>query len=196
MAQTARYASRSATFGSVAYDLDALKRGFETTGYAEPEPERAAPAAAPGRVSRPDAVERVGAWAKARAIAVQSSPVTVSVFSVLGFLLAAVLIVFVILSYVQITELNDQKTQLRAQVSALDMEMEQLRVGYETTFNLNEIEDYASHTLGMVRLTDSNTAAVRSGRTDAGVVLSPMGDDGSAFSGFGEFIGSLLEYLK
>ncbi len=195
MAQTARYASRSATFGSVAYDLDALKRGFEHTGYAEPEPEYAAPAA-PGKVSRPDAVERVGAWAKARAIAVQASPVTVSVFSVMGFLLAAVLIVFVILSYVQITELNDQKTQLRAQVSALDTEMEQLRVGYETTFNLNEIEDYASHTLGMVRLTDSNTAAVRSGRTDAGVILTPKNDDGSAFSGFGEFIGSLLEYLK
>lgn len=193
MAQTARYASRSATFGSVAYDLDALKRGFEKSGYAEPE--RVSRPAAPEKVSRPDTMERVGAWAKAKAVAVQSSPVTVSIFSVAGFLLAAVLIVLVILSYVQITELNDRKTQLRTQVSVLDTEMEQLRVGYETTFNLNEIEDYASHNLGMVRLTDSNTAAVRSGKTDAGVVLTPK-DDASAFSGFGEFIGSLLEYLK
>ncbi|MBR5381044.1 MAG: hypothetical protein IK136_00320, partial [Oscillospiraceae bacterium] len=60
----------------------------------------------------------------------------------------------------------------------------------------NEIEEYATHTLGMVRLTESSTATVASGRADRGVVLSNEGAGTGAFSGFAEFIGSLLEYLR
>ena len=189
MAQAARYASRSATFGSVAYDFDALQRGFDEAAWEEPERdyrERTAPA-------RPEKRERARVSLRVHSAAL---PVSVSAFSVFGFLAAAFLMMFVILSYVQITELNDAKTQLRAQLSELDMEMEHLRVDYETTFNLNEIEEYATHTLGMVRLTESSTATVASGRADRGVVLSNEGAGTGAFSGFAEFIGSLLEYLR
>jgi len=189
MAQAARYASRSATFGSVAYDFDALQRGFDEAAWEAPERdyrEQTAPA-------RPKERERARVRMRVRPAAL---PVSVSAFSVIGLLAAAVLMMFVILSYVQITELNDAKTQLRAQLSELDMEREHLRVDYETTFNLNEIEDYATHTLGMVRLTESSTATVASHREDRGVVLSGESTGDGAFSGFGGFIRSLLEYLK
>lgn len=185
----AKYASRTATFGSVAYDLNALQQSFNEAAYAEPE--RTAPA--PDRTAAPAKKERTRARVKMQATA---QPVSISAFSVIGFAAAAVMIVLLMLSYVRITEINDAKTELRNHIAALDTEAEQLRVKYETTFNLNEIEDYAAHTLGMVRLTDSSTSVVQSGRIDTGVVISDNDGGSGALSGFAEFISSLLEYLK
>lgn len=189
MAQSAKYASRYATYGSAAYDLDALKRGFDEAVSAEPQR-----APLRGQTARP--AEKTRTAEKVRVHAVYRRGVSVSAISVIGFAVAAVMIMLVVLSYVQIAEINDSKSSLRSRLNALNTEAEQLRVQYETTFNLNEIEEYAAHTLGMVRLSEGSTALVSSGREDSGVVLSGDGAESGALTGFAEFIDSLLEYFR
>ena len=186
MANT-RYASRTATFGNVAYDLESLKRNFEFSTYAEPEVYREPEA---------ESVPAPRTRTRERARAAAETGVGVSVFSVLGYAVAAVLLIFVILSYVQITELNASTSELNGQLSELTTEATELRVAYETTFNINEIEEYAESTLGMVRLTNDNVASVSIERSDTGVILSEKEEGESAFTGFVEHLRSLLEYFK
>ena len=188
MAQTYKYASRAATFGNVAYDLDSLKRSFdEMTTYAEPEKVRR-PAAKPQIAQAPKvrASERTRASARVQGVGI-------SFFSALGLFAAAIMCAFVVLSYVQITEINSAKSALREELSTLKTEAEQLRVEYAMTFNLKEIEDYAVNTLGMVRLTDDNEMAVSSVRTDKGVVLSEEAEEPNVLSGLIGYL--LLEYF-
>ena len=188
MANTARYASRTATYGSVAYDLESLKRNFAVPSYSKPETYRE-----PETESTPAVKERAHAHAHVAA----ESAVSISAFSVVGFLAAAMLLVFVVLSYVQITEINAAKSELRNQLSELTTEATMLRVAYESTFNINEIEDYAENTLGMVRLSQSDVAAVSIERQDMGVVLSEnAAGEGNVLTGLAEHLRSLLEYFK
>ncbi len=155
------------------------------------------PAAKPEIVRRTRVKTSRDAYSNANVNAHGMHRISIPIASVTGLLTAAVMLVFVILSYVQITEINAAKSTLRTQLSALETEAEQLRVEYAMTFNLKEIEDYAVNTLGMVRMTENGAMAVPSVRTDTGVLLSGgEREESGALSGLIGYLSSLLEYFK
>ncbi len=113
----------------------------------------------------------------------------VSPLAVMGFLVAAALMVMTLMARVQLTELTASASALNSQIQQLETEEEHLRVKYESTFNLTEVEKYATKTLGMVRVSDDNVINLHMGQADKAVILS---DNGNAVS---SLIAELSEYF-
>ena len=104
--------------------------------------------------------------------------------------------VFVILSYVRLTEVSTEITSINKEISALETEETRLKVEYERTFNLNAIKEYATSKLGMTMLTEANTHVITMQREDKAVVLA-QDDSGIGFiKAAKDFISSLAEYLR
>jgi len=175
------------TYGSVAYDLTKLG------GYALPEEQTyTEPAPRQQEKKRVREYAETRAQALARAKAAQS----VSLLSVAGFAVAAALFVFVLLSYVKLTEISTEVSKLNSVIAELDNEQKKLDVEYELAFNKNEIEDYAVHVLGMSKMTEADTTVYSLQREDQAEVLRNDTAWTGVVSASQEFLSSLAEYLK
>lgn len=117
--------------------------------------------------------------------------------SVLGFALAAIFIVMVIMSYVRLTVVVSEISALNAEIATLQSEAKVLSARYERTFNLNEVKEYATDYLGMKQMTEADVTRFSMARSDKGVVLAE--DDASGLgivSGAREFVSSLMAYFS
>ena len=178
-----RYASNG-VYGNVAYDFG------RTGGYAIPDEELyTRPAERPEELTRVIPKERTAVRTKEDAFGVP-------LFGIVGFFAVAALMVLLLLSYVQLAEISDETTQLQSTISQLDEENEILSVQYETTFNLNDIKDYAMNTLGMVEISEDNITVVEVEREDKAVILNEDTSSKGIFSGIASFFDSLLEYFR
>lgn len=177
-------------FESVAYDM------YGTYGNAVPQevPETAAERE---RKVQESAQERRRASERAEAIKRAKEAQAVSVAAVLGYVVVAVLMVFVLLSYIKLTEISAEVTNLKNQISLLETEQTKLAVKYETTFNINRVAEYATGTLGMTKLTEQNTHVLRMEHDNKAEVLSR--DDSAGFGviqAAREFMSELAEYFR
>ncbi|MGM9521729.1 MAG: hypothetical protein ACI3VB_04545 [Oscillospiraceae bacterium] len=177
----AEYA-QNAVYGNVAYDLS-------TAGYAIPREDRTIPAERPQERVRERAREEVQAAPREKAA------FGVPVAGIIGVIAAAALMVFVLLAYVQLNEISSETSQLKSAISELTETGTRLRVTYESTFNLNEIEDYAINILGMTKLKDSCVTVFASDKTDKAEILNADDSAKGLISRASEFIGSLAEYF-
>ncbi len=72
-----------------------------------------------------------------------------SAFAVVGFLCIAGLLFMVLLSYVSLTELSEETVGLKEELAVLEEEETRLLLKYESAFDLNAVESYATKVLGM-----------------------------------------------
>lgn len=89
-----------------------------------------------------------------------------------GVLTAAVLIAS-LLAQVKLTKLSDENALLRADLNALCDENERLRVEYECSVSLPELEEYAKTVLGMQRAWDGKNKEIVSSYADKAEILLP-----------------------
>ena len=75
----------------------------------------------------------------------------ISLFGAVGSILAIVLVLFTFRERVALTELSDRVSTVRAELAELEEERSALLIARETAISLEELEDYAVNTLGMVR---------------------------------------------
>ena len=162
------YASGS-VYGNVAYDLDRLPREEE-----KPQ-------------------ERVKV--KVRTYRETHSAQGVSMFAVVGFALFAVMMVFVLLAKVQLTQITNETVKMESQIRQLKDDEARLKIDYESKFNLTEIENYAVKTLGMVRTSGESVTMLESANVDRAEVLAENDMVGSFFTEFKDFVTSLLAYF-
>ena len=185
-AMTAEYASKTAAFGNVAYDL-----GRTTTypGWERPwEQEEERPKR---RVKEREKVK--ARPVKKRADRAQG----VSLFALIGFPLVAVMVVIMIMSYVQLTDVQSATAELEAQYVQLNADKKELLIAYESAFNLHEIEEYAVNELGMVKLSNEQIVSTSVERTDRAVILQEDAVQDTGFvAGVKAYFNSVLEYLK
>lgn len=117
--------------------------------------------------------EEPEAFARRRAISRKGQGV--SVFTVLGFAVAAVLLVMVLLAQIQMTAIADSAAGLENQILELRSEHNKLLAAYETTFSLAEVEDYAVNELGMQKpRADQIVYLDGLGTADRAVILQPQ----------------------
>ena len=117
--------------------------------------------------------------------------------AVLGFAIAAVLIVVLLVARVQLSQASAEVSALEDQYTQLQEQQTRLRIDYESAFNLTEIEDYAIHELGMQKPRSDQLYYISSDATDTAVVLDQNAAEPLSLADrLGDFFSSILEYFR
>lgn len=177
------------TYGSAAYDLSRLH------GYAQPQEQEEY------ELPNEKLPDRSAEWKRvnerSEAIEEAKNAQSISIAAVAGFAVVAVMVVLMLLSYVRIAEISGAISNLESSLTKAQTEQARLQVEYESTFNLNEVKEYATSVLGMTKLTDANIIVISMEREDKAEVLS---NDSVTSNGIiaiaKDFVSSLLEYFE
>lgn len=187
-AARAEYAT-GAVYGNVAYDLERV-----AGGYALPR-EREYDTPTPEELRRQRIEERLRAREDARAREkAQAQTFGVPMLGIVGMLVAAALVVFVIFGYVQLAQISGETARVKSSIADLEEQNVSLKIRCEAEFNLLDVESYAMNVLGMVKLTDDNMNVHTVVRQDKAEILAQ--DDTATFlSRLGGLFDSIMEYL-
>ncbi len=177
---TARTYGQEFIYGSVAYD-------FGNVDFAEEFPvEREVEVAAPPRVEEKTESKARPALHTAQAIAP---------FSIIGFVCAAVLMVFMLMSYIRLTEVSEKSVDLERQLSELAVEQTRLLIDYESAFNMTEIEEYATSVLGMQKPRSDQVFYVDGSAPDKAEIIEDETQKSGVLGMFDDLLESLGEYF-
>ena len=118
--------------------------------------------------------------------------------AVLGFAIAAVLIIVSLVARVQLSQASAEVSALEDQYAELQEQQTRLRIDYESAFNLTEIEDYAIHELGMQKPRSDQLYYISSSdAADTAVVLDQSAAEPLSLADrLGDFFSSILEYFR
>lgn len=129
---------------------------------------------------------------KVRVVSAQS----ISPVAIIGFACAAVLLIFMLMSHIQLTEVTNEAVDLENSLSELKTEQNRLLIKYEEAFNLTEVENYAIDQLGMIRPRNDQITYIDSTVPDKAVVISPDDTKKSLGDRIIDALSSLSDYFK
>ena len=173
---TNRYGNTT-TYGNLAYDFTTTETFYPDNTYAEPEVG-----------SKPEVKEEVQALPRVR----QSFAPT----ALVGFACAAVMVVFLLMAQIQLVEVSDQTAQLKTALSELQLEQARLLIGYESAFNLTEIEEYAIDVMGMQKPRSDQVFFIDGAAPDKANILQSEKEENGLLDRFSDMIASLGDILK
>jgi len=116
--------------------------------------------------------------------------------ALIGFACAAILLVFTLMAKIQLTEITNQSAQLEQQLSQLKVSQDRILINYEKAFNLTEIEEYATSTLGMQRPRDEQVYYLDNNVPDKAVVMNTKPDKDSLGERIINALKSVGEYFR
>ncbi len=121
---------------------------------------------------------------------------TVSPVAVIGITCAAVLMVFVLMARIQFTTVSDKAVALEQQLDDLKVERTRLLIEYESAFNMTEIEEYATSTLGMQRPREEQVCYINSSVPDKAVIIDDASEEKSLMDRISDMLSSIGEYFR
>lgn len=136
--------------------------------------------------------ERVSIRSKAKAVSRQG----VSLLAVAGWACVAVLAVALLLSYVELNIISNESHELSAELESLKIEEVRLMIDYESTFRLDEVEEYATNMLGMVKSDNGQVKYLDNRAEDQAVILNDTGANTGFSAALKSFFISIAEYFK
>lgn len=172
------YNRRSAVYGSLAYDLDALarERQLDDAGKLPQRPR-------PQTVQQAKPVRRQKAAAKA---AVQVSPAVL-----IGTVVVAAMVVALMMCYVKLTGISDNVSTIKREISALEDEHVALLTEYEKTFDLATVKA-AAEEAGMSKPTSGQIVYIDLSGADTAEVYAAGGS--AALSGLTDKVAKAWAY--
>ncbi len=179
-ARTMKYAS--ATYGSLAYDMERVAR---------PEfDNEEAPSAKPRRKSR-ESVKVAARPHKKAAVKQNIAP-----FGVLGLLAAAMMLVLVLMGNVQLAAISAEASKVQNQISDLQNNEAKLKIQYERTFELDKIEQYAVNQLGMIPSSSGRVYYLNASTPDKAEIIHGSDNNPGVFKSINTFLSRVVEYFK
>ena len=142
----------------------------------------------------PRAQEQIRRREVERAAAVSQRTPVVSIPAVLGALIITVLFIFVVLAQIQYNEAVSETVRLNEQLVRLTEQRRELEITFESIIDMKEIERFVRDELGMSRPEKDQIVIYRGVLTDRAEVITYT--DNRSVQGFGEFLSSLMEYIK
>lgn len=168
-----------ATYGSLAYDLDALAREKQLDEAGKLPQKKVRPA-------QPE-VQPVQRRQSAARAAVRPSPVLL-----LGTVLVVGMVIALMLCYVKLTGISDNVSSIKREISALEEEHVALLTAYERTFDLATVKA-AAEAAGMSKPSSGQIQYIDLSGTDSVEVYAAGG--AAALNGFTEKAESLWAYV-
>ena len=181
-ANTVKYASRT-VYGNnvVAYDFIPARPYYE-------------PQEIPAEI--PVAVPKARPRTRAKTAKKAQVAYGISIFAVVGFIAVAAMMFLALLANIKYTEVTNEILDLRTQLEELNEQEKKLIITYESVFDINEIEEYATTVLGMSKPDKDQIGTVRIHTEDKAVILETKNEREGFFSGLTAFLASLVEYFK
>ena len=168
-----------ATYGSLAYDLDALAREKQLDEAGKLPQKKVRPA-------QPE-VQPVQRRQSAARAAVRPSPVLL-----LGTVLVVGMVIALMLCYVKLTGISDNVSSIKREISALEEEHVALLTAYERTFDLATLKA-AAEAAGMSKPSSGQIQYIDLSGADSVEVYAAGG--AAALNGFTEKAESLWAYV-
>ena len=168
-----------ATYGSLAYDLDALAREKQLDEAGKLPQKKVRPA-------QPE-VQPVQRRQSAARAAVRPSPVLL-----LGTVLVVGMVIALMLCYVKLTGISDNVSSIKREISALEEEHVALLTAYERTFDLATVKA-AAEAAGMSKPSSGKIQYIDLSGADSVEVYAAGG--AAALNGFTEKAESLWAYV-
>ena len=168
-----------ATYGSLAYDLDALARETQLDEAGKLPQKKVRPA-------QPE-VQPVQRRQSAARAAVRPSPVLL-----LGTVLVVGMVIALMLCYVKLTGISDNVSSIKREISALEEEHVALLTAYERTFDLATVKA-AAEAAGMSKPSSGQIQYIDLSGADSVEVYAAGG--AAALNGFTEKAESLWAYV-
>lgn len=168
-----------ATYGSLAYDLDALAREKQLDEAGKLPQKKVRPA-------QPE-VQPVQRRQTAARAAVRPSPVLL-----LGTVLVVGMVIALMLCYVKLTGISDNVSSIKREISALEEEHVALLTAYERTFDLATVKA-AAEAAGMSKPSSGQIQYIDLSGVDSVEVYAAGG--AAALNGFTEKAESLWAYV-
>lgn len=168
-----------ATYGSLAYDLDALAREKQLDEAGKLPQKKVRPA-------QPE-VQPVQRRQSAARAAVRPSPVLL-----LGTVLVVGMVIALMLCYVKLTGISDNVSSIKREISALEEEHVALLTAYERTFDLATVKA-AAEAAGMSKPSSGQIQYIDLSGADSVEVYAAGG--AAALNGFTEKVESLWAYV-
>ncbi|CDA81815.1 MAG: hypothetical protein KA379_00740 [Oscillospiraceae bacterium] len=168
-----------ATYGSLAYDLDALAREKQLDEAGKLPQKKVRPA-------QPE-VQPVQRRQSAARAAVRPSPVLL-----LGTVLVVGMVIALMLCYVKLTGISDNVSSIKREISALEEEHVALLTAYERTFDLATVKA-AAEAAGMSKPSSGQIQYIDLSGADSVEVYAAGG--AAALNGFTEKAESLWAYV-
>ena len=168
-----------ATYGSLAYDLDALAREKQLDEAGKLPQKKVRPA-------QPE-VQPVQRRQTAARAAVRPSPVLL-----LGTVLVVGMVIALMLCYVKLTGMSDNVSSIKREISALEEEHVALLTAYERTFDLATVKA-AAEAAGMSKPSSGQIQYIDLSGADSVEVYAAGG--AAALNGFTEKAESLWAYV-
>lgn len=190
-ASTVRYASRSAVYGSNAYDIRHIKEFSPETKAPEKYPHRkpeANPVPRTAPMNAPKAAHRTAKKAQ--------KAYGISLYAVVGFVFVAVMMVFVLLAYAKYSEVTNETVKLQTRLDELNSQERKLKIEYTNAFDVNDVERYATQVLGMSKPAEDQISTVSATAQDKAVVLKSSDDTPNKSESIVTFLASLVAYFK
>ena len=96
----------------------------------------------------------------------------VPVFAFLGWAVVIVLLTTLILSYIELNSIASETYNVSREITELQEERTKLKIRYESTFKLDQDEQYATNIIGMVPADSSQIRYLNDQAEDQAVILS------------------------
>lgn len=185
---TVKYASRSAVSGSNAYDFNRIRENaYEHEKAPQTKPvQQPAVKAEPRNIKKP--VRKTARQAQ--------KSYGVSLFAVTGFIVVAVMMVFVLLAYVRYNDISIETVQLQSRLDELTEQERKLMIDYEKAFDVNAVEQYATNVLGMSKPDESQVSVVQTTTSDRAFIVNSEKEEAPVSESMVTFLASLVSYFK
>lgn len=182
------------TARSAAYD-------YASAGYYEEVPSYGRRSARP---APPPTTRRVREWIREtpdeRVDEIEARPISrkgqgISPVTLLGFALAALLLVTLLMSHIRMTALSDAAAASQTRLTELTEQQHKLQARYEEVFSLSEVERYATEELGMQKPRAGQITYLDAlGGSDRAVIIEPESSEG-LFSALALVFDSVRSYF-
>ena len=120
----------------------------------------------------------------------------ISLFAVAGWASVIVLAVALLMSYVELNTIANESYELREELEALQIEETKLQIEYESTFRLDEVEEYATNMLGMVSAGNDQVKYLSNRAVDQAVILDTNGVETGISASLKSLFTTIAEYFK
>lgn len=120
----------------------------------------------------------------------------ISLFAVAGWASVIVLAVALLMSYVELNAIANESYELREELEALQIEETKLQIEYESTFRLDEVEEYATNMLGMVRAGNDQVKYLSNRAEDQAVILDTNSVETGVSASLKSLFTTIAEYFK